>query len=211
MTAPPFSHVVADETALRELYRAPAPIAAAKERPTIDDATRRFLEKARFVAIGTVGPDGSMDVSPKGGPAGFVQVLDETRLAICDLNGNNRLDGITNLVHTNRIGLCFVVPGVHETVRVNGRAWLTTDPDILGRFTSELRAPKAAIGVEVDTTYVHCGKAFFRSQLWEPDSWAADEAPDGAEIMVEQGAIPLSLEESRARLDESYATGLARD
>jgi PPOX class probable FMN-dependent enzyme len=208
---PPFSHVVADEAALRALYREPSPIAAVKDRPTIDDATRRFLERARFVSIGTVGADGSMDVSPKGGPAGFVQVLDERRIAICDLNGNNRLDGITNILATNRVGLCFVVPGVHETVRLNGRAWLTTDPDVLARFTSELRPPKAAIGVEVETTYVHCGKAFFRSQLWEPATWTPEESPDGAEIMVEQGAVPLTLEESRARLDESYAISLAKD
>jgi hypothetical protein len=211
MDEPPFSSVVADEAALRELYRAPSAIAGAKDRSTIDDATRRFLEEARFVAIGTVGPDGSLDVSPKGGPAGFVQVLDERRIAICDLNGNNRLDGITNLVHTNRIGLFFVVPGVHETVRVNGRAWLTTDPEILARFTSDLRTPKAAIGVEVETTFVHCGKAFFRSQLWEPATWSAADAPDGAEIMVEQGAVEMTLEESRARLDDSYATSLAKD
>jgi PPOX class probable FMN-dependent enzyme len=211
MVEAPFSHVVADEAALRELYRSPSSIAGAKDRVVIDDATRRFLDQARFVAIATVGPDGSVDVSPKGGPPGFVQVLDDRRIAICDLNGNNRLDGITNLVHTNRIGLFFVVPGVHETVRLNGRAWLTTDPEILARFTSELRTPKAAIGVEVETTFVHCGKAFFRSQLWEPAAWAAEAAPDGAEIMVEQGAVPLTVEESRARLDESYEISLAKD
>jgi PPOX class probable FMN-dependent enzyme len=206
----PFSHVVADETALRELYRSPSEIAAGKDRPTIDSATRRFLEQARFCAIATVGPDGSVDVSPKGGPAGFVQVLDERRIAICDLNGNNRLDGITNLVHTHRIGLFFVVPGQHETVRLNGRAWLTTDPEVLARFTSELRTPKAAIGVEVETTFVHCGKAFHRGGLWDPESWPAD-APDGAEILVEQGAVEMTLAESRARLDDSYAVSLAKD
>ena len=135
-------------------------------------------------------------MSPRGGPPGFVQVLDEQRLAIPDLSGNNLLDSISNIVLNPHVGLLFVLPGRDETLRVNGRAWLTTDDAVLDGFTAELRRPKAAIGVEVVDAFVHCAKSFRRGQVWEPASWAPDVAPSAAELLtchIELDATPEQL------------------
>src|SRR3954452_3782952 len=135
-------HLVATREQLRSLYRAPHKLVVDKERPVIDDATRAFIARCPFVLVGTVGVDGTADVSPRGGPSGFVQVLDETHIAIPDLSGNNRLDTLENIVSNGQVGLLFIMPGRGETVRLNGSAHLTTDPEILGGFPAELKVPK---------------------------------------------------------------------
>ena len=121
--------------------------------------------------VGTAAPDGTADVSPKGGPAGFVVVLDEHRLAIPDLAGNNLLDSLTNLSTTTGIGLLFVIPGLEETLRVNGHACLTRDPDVLDACAVKDRRPTAAIGVDVSEAFIHCAKAFRRGAMWRPEAW----------------------------------------
>jgi len=194
---------------LRSIYRSPADIAANKDRPRLDDASRRFIERSRFMLIGTHGADGSADVSPRGGPSGFVLTLDDEHLAIADLGGNNRLDSMTNIVDTGRVGLLFIVPGQGETVRVNGAAWITTSAQVLDRFALP-RRPKAAVVVRVETTYVHCAKAIYRSGLYNPEAYRElADTPDGAAIMVCQGAVDADLMGSRERLDDAYARELA--
>ena len=145
--------------------------------------------------VGTAGTDGGCEVSPRGGPPGFVQVLDEQRLAIPDLSGNNLLDSISNVVRNPYVGLLFVLPGRDETLRVNGRAWLTTDDAVLDGFTAELKRPKAAIGVEVVDAFVHCAKSFRRGQVWDPATWAPEAAPSAAELLtchIELEATPAA-------------------
>jgi len=176
MSTSGFESVVATESELRDLYRSPGGIGD-KVLGALDDHARTFIAAAPFVLVGTASPDGTGDVSPKGGPAGFVVVLDDHRLVIPDLAGNNLLDSITNIVAGSGIGLLFVIPGVDDTLRVNGRACITTDPAVLDRCAVKDRRPKAAIGVTVTQQYMHCAKAFRRSDLWNPASW-----PDAATI-----------------------------
>ena len=168
MADAPFEQVITTEEALRELYRQPHDLVRRKKIGRLDDGCRAVIAIAPLVLVGTSGPDGRCEVSPRGGPAGFVQVLDEHRLAIPDLGGNNLLDSMTNIIANPHVGLLFVLPGREETLRVNGRAWLTTDDAVLDGFTAELRRPKSAIGVEVTDAFVHCAKSFRRGQVWDP-------------------------------------------
>ena len=209
-TASPFPGTITSLDELAELYRPPSPLVVAKSRPRIDAATARFLGRSTFVVVGTVDPDGTLDTSPRGGPAGFVRVLDDRRLVIPDLPGNNRLDSIRNIVATGRIALLVVVTGQHETVRVNGRAWITTDPDVLAGFPAVLKPPKAAIGIEIDETFIHCAKAFRRGGIWAPETWQAADAPDAADILECQAlleGVPASA--IRRDLDHGYELSLA--
>jgi PPOX class probable FMN-dependent enzyme len=171
MSRPLFDQVITTESQLRDIYRMPGDVVVQKVLSRLDGHARTFIEAAPFVLVGTASPDGTADVSPKGGPAGFVVVLDDQRLAIPDLAGNNLLDSITNIVRGSGIGLLFVVPGVDETLRVNGHACLTTDPSVLDACAVKDRRPKTAIGVTVTQQYMHCAKAFRRSALWSTETW----------------------------------------
>ena len=156
---------------LRELYRDPGARGQAKEIDHLDHNCVAFLAHSPFVVVATADDAGRCDTSPRGGPPGFVKPLDERRLAIPDLSGNNRLDTLQNIVRNDGIGLLFVIPGLDETLRVNGRATITTDPEVLDACVVEGRTPKVAVGVVVDTAYIHCAKALRRGGLWDPPSW----------------------------------------
>ena len=173
----PFENVISSLEAVRELYRHPSDLVRRKKIAVLDEGCRAVIEAAPLVLVGTSAPDGGCEVSPRGGPPGFVQVIDDHRLAIPDLSGNNLIDTITNIVPNPHVGLLFVLPGRDETLRVNGRAWLTTDDAVLDGFTAELKRPKAAIGVEVVDAFVHCAKSFRRGQVWDPTCWMPDVAP----------------------------------
>lgn len=214
MAAPspsPFRSTLTSEAELRTLYAQPHPVVVAKERPVIDAATKAFIERATFLVIGTVGVAGA-DVSPRGGPSGFVRVLDDRHLVIGDLPGNNRLDTMRNIVETGHVGLLFVTPGKSETVRVNGRACITTDPDIVSAFPFA-KPPQTAIGVEVEATFIHCAKAFMRSGMWDPQMWAQlAGAPDGADIFACQRIVDGATAEAvRRDLDTGYREALAAE
>jgi uncharacterized protein len=205
------THRIRSVEQLREHYRQPGAIPANKERPTIDDSSRTFLERCRFAVVGTFDVDGNADTSPRGGPSGFVKVLDDRHLALADLGGNNRLDTLQNVISTGRIALMFVVPGQSETVRVNGSAWVSVDPELLSGFELP-RTPKSAIVVSVDTTYVHCAKAFMRGGMWDPEAWAElADTPDGAAILSCQVVADASAEQIRALLDDGYEAELAAE
>lgn len=166
----PFDHAVTTADGLRRLYREPHELVVRKQIDHLDAAARSFIAASPFVVVATAGPGGG-DASPRGGPPGFVAVLDDHRLAFGDLAGNNRLDTYTNLLAHPEVGLLFVVPGVDETLRVNGRASLTTDPAVLDAVALDGRRPRLAVGVDVQQCYVHCAKAFRRARLWDPASW----------------------------------------
>ncbi len=204
-----FDNVVADEAELRDLYRMPADGTRQKVLGSIDQHARTFIDASPFVLVGTSSPDGTADVSPKGGPAGFVVVLDDQRIAIPDLSGNNLLDSITNIVNGSGIGLLFLVPGVDETLRVNGLACLTTDPAVLDACAVKDRRPKAAIGVTVTQQYMHCAKAFRRSELWSEQTW-----PDRATLpslgCILRDQIPAISELTSETIDADLERGYAK-
>jgi len=201
MSNPGFDAVVTTESELRELYRMPGNTVD-KVLGSLDDHARRFIAAAPFVLVGTASPDGTGDVSPKGGPAGFVVALDDHRLVIPDLAGNNLLDSITNVVAGSGIGLLFLVPGVDETLRVNGRACITTDPAMLDACAVKDRRPKAAIGVTVTQQYMHCAKALRRSELWNPQTWPdTSTLPTLGCILRDQ--IPALRDAAVEQIDES--------
>lgn len=167
----PFDDVITTEAELRALYRMPGELVVQKVLASLDGHARTFIGAAPFVLVGTASPDGTSDVSPKGGPPGFVVVMDEQHLAIPDLSGNNLLDSITNIVNGSGVGLLFLIPGMDETLRINGFACVTTDPSVLDACAVMDRRPRAAIGVTVTQQYMHCAKAFRRSELWNVGSW----------------------------------------
>lgn len=209
-----FDDVITTGEQLDERYRAPSRGALDKETDVLDEGCCDFLARSTFVLIGTSNADGDLDVSPRGGPAGFVKALDERRLAIPDLNGNNRLDSLRNIVEHPRIGLLFVIPGLGETLRVNGRACITVADDVLDLFTAELRRPRSAIGVEVEHAFIHCAKSLRRGGLWEPDSWPDAECrPSPAQMLVDHIGIgdKVTGAQLESALEEGYASDLAAD
>ncbi|MEU6211421.1 MSMEG_1061 family FMN-dependent PPOX-type flavoprotein [Streptomyces sp. NPDC090085] len=199
------STAVRDAAELRELYEEPKENARRKVVDRIHDVARAFIGSSSLVFVGSAGADGRCDVTPRGGPAGFVSVLDEFTLAVPDATGNKRLDSAHNIVETGRAGLIFVVPGRPTTLRVNGRACVSADPGLLERLTAVGKPPRSAIVVEVEEAYQHCPKAFLRGNAWQPDRWLAQDAvPSSAEITLAHLDRPgLTLERIREDEQES--------
>ena len=192
---------------LRALYPPATPRAIGKQLPALDAHCRRFIGLSPFVVLSTAGSEGALDASPRGGEPGFVQVLAAGRLLIPDASGNNRLDSLQNIVQTGRIGMLFLIPGVDETLRVNGRARLSTDPDLLGRFEGEKRLPKLVIDVAVTDAYLHCAKALMRSRLWDPAGFVERSVlPTMGQMLKDQigfAEAPESQEAMLARYREA--------
>jgi uncharacterized protein len=160
---------IADERALREVIGQPTELVAAKIADRLNDLTRQFIERSPFVCVATSRPDGGLDVSPRGAPAGFVRILDERTLLIPDRPGNKLADTLTNVLADPRIALLFLIPGVGDSFRVNGRAAIVDDAELLAGSTVEGKAPKLGIIVEIDEAFTQCSKALVRSDLWNPE------------------------------------------
>jgi PPOX class probable FMN-dependent enzyme len=206
-------HTISSTAQLRELFGEPLPRVVTKEMPQLDAQTKAFIAAAPFLVMATTGADGSCDAGPKGGPPGFVRVLTDTRLLIPEFPGNRRFDGVQNLVTRPGIGLLFVVPGISETLRVNGIARLTRDPDLREECSVDGRKPWFVADVEVRQVFSHCGKAFLRSDLWKPESW-----PDPDDIKSPSKSISeLAAEERRreslvrSEVEEAYRPALYGD
>ena len=208
MTA--FQKLVTTEADLRALVGAPSELAVAKEQATLDAHCRAFIARSPFLLLATSGAAGRCDVSPKGDTAGFVLVLDERRLLIPDRPGNKRLDGMRNLLQNPHVGLIFLIPGVEETLRVNGRAWIVRDEDLLARCEARGKVPTLGIGVEVEEAFIHCAKAFKRSGLWEPARWPAlDGLASPAQMLYDHTRPPgATVADVERALQESYASRL---
>jgi uncharacterized protein len=159
-------HLVTTMEQLEALYGERMPAAIVKEIDHISDGYRKLIEAAPFVAVATAGPEG-LDCSPKGDPAGFVRILDEKTLAIPDRPGNNRLDGFRNIVRDARIALLFLIPGVGETLRVNGHAEISIAPELMWSFAINGKLPRCVLVVHIASIYFHCSKAIMRSKLWD--------------------------------------------
>jgi PPOX class probable FMN-dependent enzyme len=175
---------VVSEQELRDLYGQPGARAVAKERPALNDDCRAFIAHSPFLVMGTASADGRCDVSPKGDAPGFVQVLDDHHLAIPDRLGNNRLDGLRNVVENGHVGLIFMIPGREDTLRVNGRARIVRDEALLERLAVNGKRPVTALLVEVEQTFMHCARAFKRAGLWEPERWPDTDGVRSMQRMI---------------------------
>jgi len=174
---------ITTEAELRELIGSPAELVVAKVADRLNELTRQFVERSPFMCLATSSPDGSCDVSPRGDPSGFVRILDERTLLIPDRPGNRLADSLRNILANPHVGLLFLVPGVGDTFRVNGRAQLVTDADLLAACEVEGRVPKLGILVEIEEAYTQCSKALVRSDLWNAERHVArSELPSSGEI-----------------------------
>ena len=182
----PFRQRVEDEAALREVMLPPSELVVRKELPHLDLHCVSLIRRTPLVLVATADALGRSDVSPRGDAPGFVQVLSPMHLAIPERPGNRRLDTLTNLIQNPAIGLLFVIPGMEETLRVNGRAWVVRDEEILERGVVDGRRPHLAIGVEVEAAYLHCAKAFRRGKVWQPGSWpSTEDLPSVAQMLTD--------------------------
>lgn len=175
---------------LRTLYASPKERAIKKQLASLDRHCKRYISLSPFVVLSSMGGDEVLDASPRGGAPGFVKVMDDNTLLIPDSPGNNRLDTLENIIHTGRLGLLFLIPGVDETLRVNGAADLSVAPADIAQCTTEVRAPKLVIRVNVQQAYLHCAKAFMRSKLWESESRIErSQLPTMVDMINEQAEI----------------------
>jgi PPOX class probable FMN-dependent enzyme len=196
---------------LLALYPQPAARVQAKKQPALDEGMRAVLALSPFVLLATAGADGTCDVSPRGGPPGFVKVLDDRHLVLPDLNGNNLLDGLRNIVVNPHAALLVVVPGQNDTMRIDGSAMLTTDDTVLDLFTDEVRRPTLAIVIEIAHVFTHCSKSFRRGSVWDPETWVPSDRSLLLEARYRQLGLDISYEQYAAESEEKIAADLAAD
>jgi hypothetical protein len=167
---------------LREVVPQPLQHAADKTRKELHELDRQWLAESRFCLIATSAADGSCDVSPKGDPAGFTKVLDDTTIAIPERAGNRRIDGFTNIISNPHVGLIYLLPGRGDTLRINGRARIVRDAPFFDDMVVKGSRPQLALLVEIEEIFHHCSKAFLRSKVWKPETWNPDAVPSRAKI-----------------------------
>ncbi len=188
---------------LRELYGYPSGRAKDKVLSKLETHAINFINQSPFLILSSSNKEGKQDASPRGGALGFVKVISDSEIIIPDSKGNNRVDSLSNIVETGKVGLLFLIPGVDETLRINGNAYLSTDKDYLNVFTAEKNPPKSCIVVAIEEVFLHCAKAFMRSKLWDEsskinrdkfptmgqmlkDQLGSKEAPETREAMVKR-------------------------
>lgn len=181
--------MISAEDTLRATLGEPSDVVKSKVSDRLNELTRQFVERSPFLCLATSAADGTCDVSPRGDPAGFVKVLDERTLLLPDRPGNRLADSFRNVLENPHVALLFVIPGISDTFRVNGRAAIVEDPELLAPCAVEGKVPKLGLRIEVDEAYTHCPKAFLRAQLWDPDRYAdRSELPSSGELMRSVGA-----------------------
>ena len=194
---------------LREIIDEPSKLVAEKAIDHIDAESRRFIEACPFFLLATSAADGSCDVSPRGDPPGSVLVLDDRTVAFGDRKGNRRLDSLRNIITQPQVGMLFLVPGMGETIRLNGTARIVRNAPYADRLTLRGVRPDLTIEISVVELYLHCAKAFKRSALWEPDSWPdRGELPTGGQLLRSQGEFAASARELDDYLADSYRTNM---
>ena len=203
--------IIEDIAEIRELYGEPMERAVKKQLPRLEKHSRAFIALSPFLVIASTDPKGRCDASPKGDAPGFVKVLDDETLLIPDRLGNNRIDTISNLLACPGVGLIFFVPGLRETLRVNGKAQITTDLALLEACAVQGKLPRSGIMVQAQEVYFHCGKALIRSDLWNPEKMLKhSDFPSLGRIISEQigNTDGKSIEASERYTAESYRTRL---
>lgn len=202
-----FNKTIENEEELRSIIGFPSELVKRKVITYLDSHCKDFISKSPFLVISTTDNEGYCDVSPRGDAPGFVLVLDEKRLIIPERPGNRRIDSMRNILSNPRVGLLFIIPGMEETLRVNGKATLVKDEEILDKMKVKERKPLLGIGVEVEECFIHCAKAFKRSKLWESNSWQSKELlPLASSILSAHSKI--SKEAVDDILEESYTKRL---
>lgn len=201
-----FADVVTSEEQLREIVGAPSDLVLRKQLPALDDHCRAFIAHAPFLLVGTANARGMCDVSPRGDAPGFVHVLDDRTLLVPDRPGNRRLDTLRNILENPRVGLLFVIPGVEETLRVNGSARIVRDEALLESMMVQGKRPLLALAVDVEEAFLHCAKAFKRSHLWQPDRWPDRSVlPSLGRMLIDQvKPNDTTVAELEGQIEESY-------
>ncbi len=194
---------------LRDLYGPVYESAVKKELPRLEAHSRNFIARSPFLLIGSQDGNGRGDVTPKGDKPGFVQVLDDQTIAIPDRPGNKRLDTFENIIRNPGVGLIFFIPGMDETLRIDGEARLTDDEELRRRCAAEGRPALAVLVVKIRSHYMHCAKAFMRSQLWKPETWRPrSEMPTLGQIVRDQQDLAITSESIDEGLAEAYRKSL---
>lgn len=192
-------HVVTSADEIKEILGKDFPSQVNKVIDHIDVHCRTWIERTPFIVISSANALGTMDVSPKGDPPGFVKILDEHTLAIPDRLGNHRGDTFKNVIENPKVGILFVIPKRTEVVRVSGRAQVVKDPELLAGMAVNRKAPDLALIVRVEEAMFHCGKSMIRSQMWQPEDWASIERlPTYAQALKDHGEMPDPLEDLEA-------------
>jgi uncharacterized protein len=195
-----------DEPALRSLLGEPGDRARRKQMPQLDAHARAFIGQSPICMLATSAGNGDCDVSPRGDAPGFVLVLNDRQLALPDRPGNRRADSFSNILQNPGVGLLFLIPGMEETLRVNGRARLVSEAPWFDEMVVQDKRPLLAIVVDVEQVYFHCAKAFRRSQLWEPETWPdRSTLPSLGQILKDQVQLEKSVVELDCDLEEAYA------
>lgn len=198
-------HLISTLEELRAIYPPVLERARLKTLSQLDIHCRAFIEKSPFCTLSTQGPDGA-DVTPRGDAPGFVHILDGTTLALPDWRGNNRLDSLTNILANPAVGLLFFIPGAQETLRVNGAAHITADPELTHRWTVNGNHPATVLLIAVHEAFLHCGKALIRSKLWNDDYKA--QIPPYGHMLKDQIQVDDSAEAMQASIEDAYRTKL---
>jgi PPOX class probable FMN-dependent enzyme len=192
---------------LESLYDVARGRAKDKVLPALEQHSLRFIEKSPFLILSTFNKAGQVDASPRGGESGFVKVLNNQSIIIPDAKGNNRLDSLRNIINTGKAGLLFLIPGMNETLRINGSAYLTTDEDILNRFQDLNHPPQTCLVIEIEEVFLHCAKALMRSKLWSEEAKIErKEMPSMGQMLKDQlngNEEPETQEAMEARYKES--------
>ena len=199
---------ISDQVDLRDLYGEIHTLAAHKVMPKLDRHCRRFIELSPFLVLATADAQGRADASPRGDAPGFVIVLDDTTLLMPDRPGNNRVDSYSNVVANPGVGLIFFVPGIEETLRVNGKARVTNDPALLQRGQAQGKTPKAGLVVAIEQAFFHCAKALKRAHLWDATRHVERRSFPSLGLIIAEETGMISAEEADARIAENYRAGM---
>ncbi|WP_103110388.1 pyridoxamine 5'-phosphate oxidase family protein [Brevibacillus reuszeri] len=205
-----FREVISSESELREMYGEPSKLVQNKAIAQMDSHVRNFIAQAPFLIIATADAEGKCDASPRGDAPGFVHIIDDNHLVIPERPGNKRMDSISNILSNPQIGLIFMIPTLEETLRINGRACIIRDAELLEKMAVKGKVPSIGIGVQVEECFMHCAKAFMRSGLWKPESWPeAGTTPNVSQILADHVKLPgVTAKEVAEGLEDSYKNRL---
>ena len=206
-----FEGAIRDEAELGAVYEESSWLVKNKQIDHLDEHCRAYLAVCGFVVLASADAQGRADVTPRGGPRGFVSVLDDRTLAIPDATGNRRIDTLRNVVQTGKLGMLALLPGRGQTLRVNGRACVSTDPRLLNSLTAVGKPPRAALVMAVEEVFTHCPKAFVRSGIWDPATWPGkDEQPSPAAMLRDHVGDPaLTLAAAEQAMEDAVTKHLA--
>ena len=196
--------IIKNEQMLRDLYPEPKGRSVVKSLPSLEKHSINFINQSPFVMMSTVNAEGKLDSSPRGGESGFVKVLDNNRIILPDASGNNRLDSLINIVEQGQVGLLFFVPGVNETLRINGKASISVDDSLFELFKDEKKTPRSFLDIEITEVFLHCAKALMRSKLWSNETQIERASfPSMGQMLKDQLDDPSPVE-SQADMEKRY-------